>query len=409
MLAVRCENGLRRVEQVFASEFALRSLPLIACLAMAACSSGADAPASNASRAVTYGRVVTSDATARVVVMAGGLEHPWGMAFLPDDRALVTEKPGRLRIVTLDGHVGEPIGGVPKVHTVEQGGLLDVAIDPEFATDRFVYLSYAEPREGGATGTSVARAKLSADDRTLEELKIIFRQQPSKPGGHHFGSRLVFARDGRLFVTLGERNKYREFAQTLDTHLGKVVRIESDGRVPADNPFVGRAGALPEIWSYGHRNVQGAALSPTTGELWTDEHGPQGGDELNIDRAGRNYGWPKITYGREYSGGKVSDYTSLPGMEQPAHYWVPSIATSGLMFYTGDKFPQWRGNAFVGGLKSQSIARLELNGDKVVREERLFEGKLHARVRNLEQGPDGLIYVLTDEMGDALLRIEPAR
>jgi glucose/arabinose dehydrogenase len=386
----------------------LRPLLLVACLAVAACSSGADAPKSNVDASAHANRVVTSDATARVVVVAGGLDRPWGIAFLPDQRALVTEKRGRLRIVTLDGRVGEPIGGVPKVHAVEQGGLLDVAIDPQFASNRYVYLSYAEPREGGAAGTSVARARLAPDDRELKDLKVIFRQQPSKPGGHHFGSRLVFARDGRLFVTLGERNQYREFAQTLDTHLGKVVRIESDGRVPADNPFVSRGGALPEIWSYGHRNVQGAALNPTTGELWIDEHGPRGGDELNIDRAGRNYGWPAITYGREYSGGKVSDYTERPGMEQPVHYWVPSIATSGLMFYTGDKFPQWRGNAFVGGLKSQSIARLELDGDKVVREERLFEGKLRARVRELEQGPDGMIYVLTDELGDALLRIEPA-
>jgi glucose/arabinose dehydrogenase len=385
----------------------LRSLPVaISCLLIAACSSGANSAAARAS--ANTGRVVASDATARVTVVAGGLKHPWGMAFLPDQRALVTEKPGQLRIVTLDGRVGEPIVGVPKVHTEGQAGLLDVAIDPQFATNRYVYLSYAEPREGGAAGTSVARAKLSADDRELQQLEVIFRQQPSKPGGHHFGSRLVFALDGRLFVTLGERNQYREFAQTLDTDLGKVVRIESDGRIPADNPFVGRDGALPEIWSYGHRNVQGAALHPTTGELWTDEHGPQGGDELNVDRAGRNYGWPKITYGREYTGGKVSDYTALPGMEQPVHYWVPSIATSGLMFYTGDKFPQWRGNAFVGGLKSQSIARLELDGEKVVREERLFEGTLRARVRNLEQGPDGLIYVLTDELDGALLRIEPA-
>jgi glucose/arabinose dehydrogenase len=237
---------------------------------------------------------------------------------------------------------------------------------------------------------------------------VIFRQQPTVQGGHHFGSRLVFARDGRLFVTLGERNTERARAQTLDSHLGKVVRIERDGRVPADNPFVGRGGALPEIWSYGHRNVQGAALHPATGELWTNEHGPKGGDELNRTLPGRNYGWPKVSYGVEYSGATISDSPTAPGIEPPVHYWVPSIATSGLLFYTGTRFPKWTGNAFLGGLESEHVARLVIEGDNVVHEEPLLRGVMGQRVRDVEQGPDGYIYLLTDEDDGRLLRIEPA-
>jgi glucose/arabinose dehydrogenase len=240
-------------------------------------------------------------------------------------------------------------------------------------------------------------------------VQVIFRQQPALAGRHHFGSRLVFARDGRLFVTLGDRYKEKDRAQTLDSHLGKVIRIERNGRVPADNPFVDRPGALPEIWSYGHRNVQGAALHPGTGELWTNEHGPKGGDELNRTLAGRNYGWPTVTYGVEYSGKTISEQQTAPGIEPPAHYWVPSIATSGLIFYTGERFPQWRGNAFVGGLASQQVSRLELDGDRVVREEVLFKDQLKRRVRDVEQGPDGFIYLLTDDPEGQLLRIEPAR
>jgi len=294
---------------------------------------------------------------------------------------------------------------VPAVHAVNQGGLLDVALDPDFGANRLVYLSYAEPREGGS-GTAVARGRLT--EGGLADVEVIFRQQPTVKGGHHFGSRLVFARDGRLFVTLGDRFSERARAQTLDSHLGKVVRIERDGKVPADNPFVNRAGALPEIWSYGHRNVQGAALHPVTGELWTNEHGPRGGDELNRTLAGRNYGWPVVTYGVEYSGAKISDSPTAPGIEPPVHYWVPSIATSGLLFYTGDRFPKWRGSAFVGGLVSKQVARLEMDGDRVVSEERLLEGVVNQRVRDVGQGPDGLIYLLTDEKNGRLLRIEPA-
>ncbi len=342
----------------------------------------------------------------RLVTVAAGLERPWGMAFLPDGRVLVTERPGRLRIVAADGTVGAPLAGVPAVHAVNQGGLLDVVLDPAFASNRLVYLSYAEPREGG-NGTSVARGRLG--ERGLEDLQVIFRQQPTAKGGHHFGSRLVFARDGRLFVTLGDRFALREQAQGLDTHIGKVVRIEADGKVPADNPFVGRAGALPETWSFGHRNIQGAALHPTTGELWTHEHGPKGGDELNRTLVGRNYGWPKVTYGREYSGAKISDLTTAPGIESPVYYWVPSIAPSGLAFYTGERFPKWRGSAFVGALAGKHLARLEMDGDRVVREERLLEGVVGERVRDVEQGPDGYLYLLTDEPQGRLLRIEPAR
>ena len=348
--------------------------------------------------------VATEQHRVRLVEVASGLEHPWGMAFLPDGAVLVTERPGRLRVVGKDGGVSQPVEGVPAVDAVGQGGLLDVALDPDFAANRLVYLSYAEPREGG-NATAVARGRLA--DSRLDQLEVIFRQQPALAGRHHFGSRLVFARDGRLFVTLGDRYKEKDRAQTLDSHLGKVIRIERDGRVPADNPFVDRPGALPEIWSYGHRNVQGAALHPGTGDLWTNEHGPKGGDELNLTLPGRNYGWPAITYGVDYSGAIISDETAAPGMEQPVHYWVPSIATSGLAFCTGSRFPRWQGNAFVGGLRSQQLVRLELDGDRVVHEEVLLKGVIEQRIRDVKQGPDGFLYLLTDEKDGRLLRIEP--
>jgi glucose/arabinose dehydrogenase len=294
---------------------------------------------------------------------------------------------------------------VPPVAVTGQGGLLDVAVDPDFRANQLVYLSYAEPREGG-NGTAVARGRLT--ERGLADAQVIFRQDVTIDGRHHFGSRLVFGRDGRLFITLGDRNSERARAQTLDSHIGKVVRIERDGKVPADNPFVGRPDARPEIWSYGHRNVQGAALHPATGELWTHEHGPKGGDELNRTLAGRNFGWPLVTYGKEYSGKTISESPTAPGIEPPVHYWVPSIATSGLLFYTGERFPHWRSNAFVGGLAAQQLSRLEFDGNRVVHEEVLFKGTLNQRIRDVEQGPDGLIYLLTDEDDGQLLRIEPA-
>jgi glucose/arabinose dehydrogenase len=343
-------------------------------------------------------------AEVRLVTVASGLEHPWGLAFLPDGRFLVTERPGSLRVVGRDGRIGPPLGGVPKVDAVNQGGLLDIVLDPGFAKNRMVYLSYTEPREGG-NGTTVARGVLG--EAGLSGVQVIFRQLPAMSGGHHFGSRLVFGRDGTLFVTLGDRGSGRDSAQTLDNHLGKIVRINPDGSVPTDNPFVGRKGALPEIWSYGHRNVQGAALHPVTGELWANEHGPKGGDELNRVLPGRNYGWPVVTYGKEYSGLKISDSGTAPGMESPVHYWVPSIATSGLAFYTGNRFPDWRGDAFVGGLKSQQLVRLRIEGDRVAQEERLLRGDVRDRVRDVRQGPDGDIYLLTDEMDGRLLRLEP--
>ncbi len=372
--------------------FALRLAPLLIVAASSIACAAEDATPAEQARV-------------RLVTVAEGLEHPWGIAFLPDGRALVTERPGRLRIVAQDGKVGPALEGVPTVDATGQGGLLGIALDPDFASNRLVYLSYAEPREGG-NGTSVARGQLG--ERGLTDVEVIFRQQPSVRGGHHFGSRLVFARDGRLFVTLGERNSERARAQTLDSHIGKVVRIERDGGVPADNPFVGRAGAMPEVWSYGHRNIQGAALHPGTGELWTNEHGPKGGDELNRTLAGLNYGWPKVSYGVEYSGATISESPTAPGIAPPVHYWMPSIATSGLLFYTGDRFPEWRGNAFVGGLKSKQLSRLELDGDKVVREEVVLRGVIDQRIRDVVQGPDALIYLLTDEDNGRLLRIEPA-
>jgi glucose/arabinose dehydrogenase len=351
--------------------------------------------------------VQTEQARVQLEVVARGLEHPWGIAFLPDGRALVTERPGRLRIVGRDGTLGAPLAGVPEVSAVNQGGLLDVALDPDFARNQRVYLSYSEPRGEGLNGTSVLRARLGAQG--LSEATVIFRQQPAMAGGHHFGSRLVFGRDGNLFVTLGDRGKGRDQAQKLDNHIGKVVRIDPDGKAPADNPYRQQAGAQPELWSIGHRNIQGAALDPGTGVLWTNEHGPRGGDELNRTLAGRNYGWPLVTYGTEYSGLKISDRTEAPGLESPVHYWVPSIATSGLAFYTGQSIPQWQGNVFVGGLKSGELSRLQLRDGKVVSEERLFGSALDKRIRAVVNGPGGALYLLTDEEDGWLVRVSAAK
>lgn len=341
----------------------------------------------------------------RLATVASGLEAPWGLAFLPDGRMLVTERPGRLRYVSADGKLSAPLEGVPRVFAVGQGGLLDVALDPRFAENRSIYLSFSEPVDGKAR-TAVARARLGAD--RLEDLQVIFRQEPAVDARHHFGSRLIFDREGHLFVTLGDRGSQRDSAQDLGTHIGKVVRIDPDGGVPAGNPFVGRAGAKPEIWSYGHRNVQGAALHPLTGELWTHEHGPRGGDEVNIARAGRNYGWPVITYGREYHGPKIGEGTAKAGMEQPLHYWVPSIGPSGMAFYTADAIPGWKGSVLVGALASMQVARLEFGpDDKVKHEERIAIGE---RVRDVRQGPDGAVYLLTDMgPGSRILRLTRAR
>jgi glucose/arabinose dehydrogenase len=336
--------------------------------------------------------------------VAKGFEHPWALAFLPDGRMLVTERPGRLRIVEGDGRVSKPVDGVPRVFARGQGGLLDVALDPRFAENRLVYLSYAEPGEGSTAGTAVARGKLG--EGKLEDVQVIYRQQPKVEGGNHFGSRLVFARDGTLFVTHGDRFAYREKAQDLSSGLGKIVRINPDGSVPKDNPFVGRAGARPEIWSYGHRNVQSAALDPQSGRLWTVEHGARGGDELNHPEAGKNYGWPIITYGVDYSGAKIGEGTAKPGMEQPVYYWDPVIAPSGMAIYTGDAFPDWKGSMLIGSLNPGLLVRLTLKDGQVAREDR-YLGDLRERTRDVQQGPDGLIYVVTDSRDGRILRVKP--
>lgn len=344
--------------------------------------------------------------SANIAVYATGLEAPWGLAFLPDGRALVTERPGRLRLVSPTGTLSQPILGVPGVVASGQGGLLDIAIDPEFVTNQLVYLSYAEAGAGGA-GTAVARGKLTNDG--LENVEVIWRQKPKVSGGNHFGSRLVFARDGTLFITTGERFAYRDSAQTLGNTLGKVIRINRDGTIPSDNPFVGRKGALPELWSYGHRNMQGATLHPETGQLWTIEHGAQGGDELNLDLAGKNYGWPVITWGVDYSGAKIGEGTTKAGMEQPNFYWVPSIAPSGLLYYNGDAFPDWRGSFFVGAMKWQGLSRLVPvpGAPGTFKEERFQDKAIKQRIRDVTQGPDGAIYLLVDSGNAEILRISP--
>jgi aldose sugar dehydrogenase len=347
----------------------------------------------------------TEQAKVRLETVVGKLEHPWGVAFFPDGRALITERPGRLRILERDGRLGEPISGLPAFYTSGQGGLLDVAIDPDFARSRLVFFSFAEPREDDMNGTAVGRGRLEGN--RLEDMRVIFHQQPAMKSTYHFGSRLVFAKDGTLFVTMGDRNIGRDKVQDLGTDIGKIARIDRDGKPPADNPFLNKAGARPELWSVGHRNVQGAALNPETAELWTVEHGPKGGDELNRTLGGRNYGWPMVTYGREYSGAKITDRTEAPGMESPVHHWVPSISPSGLLFYTGNGIPRWRGNLFVGALSAKQLVRLEMSGNRVVHEERLF-GNLGHRIRDVEQGPDGALYILTDEDAGSLLRIVPA-
>jgi glucose/arabinose dehydrogenase len=340
----------------------------------------------------------------RVSTVARGLENPWALAFLPDGRLLVTERPGRMRVVARDGSLGSPLANLPAVFAQGQGGLLDVVLDRDFAVNRVIYFSFSEPGEGGA-GTAVARARLGAG--SLEEVRIIFRQMPKVRGGLHFGSRIVQGRDGNLWVGLGERGQ-RERAQDLGVHLGKVVRIRPEGGAPPDNPFIGRAGALPEIWSYGHRNIQGAILHPASGALWTVEHGARGGDEINQPEAGRNHGWPVITYGRDYSGLSIGEGTAKAGMEQPVHYWDPSIAPSGMAYYDAGAMPGWKGSLLVGSLKFGLLARLQLESGRVVREERLLQG-LNDRVRDVRVGPDGLVYLLTDNSDGRVLRVEPAR
>ncbi|AWM86235.1 PQQ-dependent sugar dehydrogenase [Microvirga sp. 17 mud 1-3] len=352
-------------------------------------------------------RVRTDKVEVIVETVARNLDHPWGLTFLPDGRMLVTERPGRLRIVAADGALSEPIKGMPRIAARGQGGLLDVALDPNFPQNRLVYLSFAEDRGEGRAGTSVMRGRLDEAGSALTDTKVIFRQEPSHTGGNHFGSRLVFDRNGNLFVTVGDRFDLRDQAQNPANHLGKIIHIRPEGGPAPDNPFLNRDGTRPEIWSIGHRNVQGAALNPATGELWTAEHGARGGDEINIPRKGKNYGWPVITYGVDYSGAKIGEGTKKAGMEQPIYYWDPSIAPSGMAFYTGDKFPAWRGSVLVGALAGKLVSRLETDGDRITGEERMLR-QLGERIRDVRQGPDGYVYLLTDSSQGRILRVRPA-
>ncbi|UZE14969.1 PQQ-dependent sugar dehydrogenase [Pseudomonas sp. B21-053] len=345
--------------------------------------------------------------TLEVTPITKGLEHPWALAFLPDRQGmLVTERPGNLRVVTADGKRSAPISGVPKVWAKGQGGLLDVVLSPDFKQDRMVYLSYAEGGgEGDKAGTAVGRGRLSDDLTTLKDFKVIFRQEPKLSVGNHFGSRLVFDRDGYLFISLGENND-RMTAQDLDKLQGKIVRIYPDGKVPDDNPFVGQAGVRPEIWSYGQRNPQGLALNPWSGTIWENEHGPKGGDEINVIERGKNYGWPLATNGINYSGQPIPEATgkTAEGTVPPHHVWEVSPAISGMAFYDADRFKPWQHNVFIGALGSQELIRLQFDGDKVVHEERLM-GELKARIRDVRQGPDGYLYVLTDEDDGAIYKV----
>jgi glucose/arabinose dehydrogenase len=348
----------------------------------------------------------TSQRPVRAETIATGLAHPWGLAFLPEGRLLVTERPGRLRIVGRDGALSAAVSGLPAVSASGQGGLLDVALAPDFASSQMIYFSFAEPRGGGKNATSVARGRLVAvaDGGRLDNTEVIFRQQPAYASSHHFGSRLVFMPDGSLFVTLGERFSQRDEAQNPSNHIGKLIRLRADGTPHADNPK--RQGWQPQVWSIGHRNVQAAALNPTSQRLWTIEHGARGGDEINIPEAGKNYGWPVISYGRNYDGSKIGTGTDKAGMEQPIYYWDPSIAPSGAVFYTGTLFPDWKGNLLVGALAGQALHRLVLDGNKVVGEEILLSD-LGARIRDVRQGADGALWLLTDEAQGRVLRIVP--
>jgi glucose/arabinose dehydrogenase len=377
----------------------MHSVPVVTALALALTAASAGAQ-------ITKAPLQQSPRPVKAETFAKGLVHPWGLAFLPDQRLLVTERPGRLRLLSKQGEVRPAISGVPEVYAGGQGGLLDVVLAPDFTSSQLIYLSYAEPRGGGKNGTSVARGRLVAadDGGRLEDVQVIFRQEPAYASSHHFGSRLVFMPDGSLFVTAGERFSQREEAQNPGNHIGKLMRLLPDGSPYGGNPK--RPGWRPEVWSIGHRNVQAAALNPASGKLWTIEHGARGGDEVNIPEAGKNYGWPVISYGRNYDGSKIGVGTHKAGMEQPVYYWDPSIAPSGAVFYTGALFPDWKGNLFVGALAGQALHRLVLDGDKVVGEEILLSD-LGARIRDVRQGADGALWLLTDETQGRVLRVVP--
>ena len=349
--------------------------------------------------------VAQSQPSPKAQTVASGLQHPWAVAFLPDGRFLVTERPGRLRVVSADGQVQPAVQGLPEVAAGGQGGLLDVITDSAFASNRTIYFCFSEPGKGTTNSTALARARLSQDAKRLEDVKVIFSQQPKFSSTAHFGCRIVERPDGTLFLTLGDRFSRRDDAQTLDNHHGKVVRVGKDGAIPKDNPFVGKAGALPEIWSYGHRNSQGATLAPD-GSLWTHEHGARGGDEINRPQAGKNYGWPQVSFGVNYDGSKIgSGDSAAPGLEPPLHHWTPSIAPSGMAFLTSDRYgAAWKGNLLVGSLKFQYLDRIELKDGQVVAEHKLLED-LGQRIREVRQGPDGLLYVLTDNANGRLIRL----
>ena len=349
--------------------------------------------------------VAQSQPSPKAQTVASGLQNPWAVAFLPDGRFLVTERPGRLRVVNADGQVQPAVQGLPEVAAGGQGGLLDVITDSAFASNRTIYFCFSEPGKGTTNSTALARARLSQDAKRLEDVKVIFSQQPKFSSTAHFGCRIVERPDGTLFLTLGDRFSRRDDAQTLDNHHGKVVRVGKDGAIPKDNPFVGKAGALPEIWSYGHRNSQGATLAPD-GSLWTHEHGARGGDEINRPQAGKNYGWPQVSFGVNYDGSKIgSGDSAAPGLEPPLHHWTPSIAPSGMAFLTSDRYgAAWKGNLLVGSLKFQYLDRIELKDGQVVAEHKLLED-LGQRIRDVRQGPDGLLYVLTDNANGRLIRL----
>jgi glucose/arabinose dehydrogenase len=353
--------------------------------------------------ALAQGRVIqTKTGAVRVETLASGLNHPWAVVPLPDGRMLVTERPGRLRLIARDGKLSAPLRGIPGVFAHHQGGMLDVALDPQFASNGLIYLSFAERGHAGAA-TAVARAKFT--DSGLEGAHVIFRQEPKVNGGKHFGSRLAFAPDSKLFVTLGERFKF-DPAQDLSNHLGTIVRINADGSVPKDNPFVGKDDARPEIWSYGHRNIEAAAINPATGALWVAEMGPQGGDELNVPEAGRNYGWPLVSWGNHYDGKDIPNPPTRPDLADAIRRWTPVISPSGMAFYTADRMPGWKGSLLIGGLSSKAIIRLSLDGQKITDEERIALG---ARIRDVRQAPDGTVLALTDEDNGKLLRLSPVR
>ena len=358
----------------------------------------------------TFAAAATPAQTFKVETLASGLEKPWGIEVLPDDRLIITEQPGRLRIIEVDGTVGDEIAGTPTVDARGQGGLLDIALDPKFSENRLLYLTFAEPGRNQTNGTTAIRARLSNDDRQLENVEVIFRQQPKVASTKHYGSRLVFDHDGFMFITTGERSDrpFRGQSQELGSLLGKVIRLKSDGTIPEDNPFPNASNARPEIWSYGHRNIQGAAIHPTSGQLWTIEHGPRGGDELNIPQAGKNYGWPVVSHGVNYDGSDVGiGKETAAGMVDPIHTWTPVIAPGGMAFYGNEQFPAWNGSLFIAGMRSKALVRLTLDGPNVISEERLLEGS--HRFNDVTLGAGGVVYAVTDSEDGKVLKLIPVK